>query len=68
VLKRYENLFMRLFLMFIAALASLAAHAQPVAGPMLGPVTRHTASIWVQGNAPATAALEVTQTDSGEPP
>lgn len=56
-----ENLFMRLFLLFIAALINLPAQGQPTAGPMLGPVTRHTATIWVQGDKPATVALEVAQ-------
>lgn len=50
---------MRLFILFIAALYGLEAYAQPVAGPMLGPVTRHTATIWIQGDEPARAALEV---------
>jgi alkaline phosphatase D len=58
---------MRLFFLFIAALASQAAHAQPVAGPMLGPVTRHTASIWVQGDQPASVALEVSEPGSAKP-
>lgn len=58
---------MRLFLLFIAALVNLPAQAQPTAGPMLGPVTRHTATIWVQGDKPATVALEVAQQNSALP-
>jgi alkaline phosphatase D len=50
---------MRLFILFIAAFYIPTAPAQPAAGPMLGPVTRHTATIWLQGGAPARAALEI---------
>lgn len=57
---------MRLFSLFIAALSSLPIHAQPTAGPMLGPVTRHTAAVWVQGDRPASVALEVTPADSAQ--
>lgn len=49
---------MRLFMLFITALLSLTVEAGPVAGPMLGPVTRHTATLWVQGGEPASVAVE----------
>jgi alkaline phosphatase D len=50
---------MRVFMFFIAAVFSLAAGARPVAGPMLGPVSRHTATIWVQGQEAARVAVEI---------
>lgn len=56
-----ENLFMRLFILFIATVSSFSVNAHPFAGPMLGPVTRHTATIWIQGNEPAKASLEIEQ-------
>lgn len=56
---------MRIFLLFIALLFNPAAQAQP-AGPMLGPVTRHTATVWVQGDKPATVALEVMPENSAQ--
>lgn len=62
-----ENLFMRLFLLFIAIAFSLPLHAGPTAGPMLGPVAPHTATIWVQGDRPATVALEVAPENPAQP-
>lgn len=62
-----ENLFMRLFLLFIAIAISLPLHAGPTAGPMLGPVTRHAATIWVQGDRAATVALEVAPENPAQP-
>lgn len=60
----FENLFMRFFILFIASLSSLAVFARPVSGPMLGPVTRHTATIWMQGADPAKVSLEIDQPGS----
>ncbi len=54
---------MRSVFLFIATLFNLAALAQP-ASIMLGPVSRHTATIWIQGNAPASVGLEVEQSGS----
>lgn len=51
---------MRLILLFIALFCASAAQAGPAAQPMLGPVTRQTATIWVQGEGPANVAVEVT--------
>ena len=50
---------MRLFILLIAAVSSFSVYAQLAAGPMLGPVTRHTATIWIQGSEPAKAELEI---------
>ena len=58
---------MRIFLLFIALALSQAVHAEPAAGPMLGPVTRHTATVWVQGDKPAAVALEIMPENSAQP-
>lgn len=58
---------MRYFILFIAAVSSFSVFAQPAAGPMLGPVTRHTASIWIQGREPAKVALELERQDVKSP-
>ena len=58
---------MRIFLLFIALALSQAVHAEPAAGPMLGPVTHHTATIWVQGDKPAAVALEIMPENSAQP-
>lgn len=62
-----ENLFMRPFILFIAVVFSFSVSAQPSSGPMLGPVTRHTATIWIQGSEPARAALEIEQQGEKSP-
>jgi alkaline phosphatase D len=58
---------MRSILLFIAVLFSSSTQAQSIAGPMLGPVTPHSATIWVQGDAPATVALEIAPQGSVHP-